>query len=240
MLGGGVHRGTATMLVGPTGTGKSTVAAHYAAAAASRGERVAMFLFDERPQTLLTRLDGMGVPLREHLESGAVTLQQIDPTELTPSQFAVTVEEAVEPASGAPADVIIIDSLNGYLLAMPEERFLSIQLHELLTYLAQFGVVTFMTVVQKGLNAPSIETPLEASYLADTVIAFRYFELEGEVHQAISVVKQRTGNHERTLREVSLTGAGVVVGEPLTEFRGLLTGVATRAPVVPQEAEPVQ
>ena len=228
MLGGGIARGTATMLIGPSGTGKSTTVGHYASSAAARGERVAMFLFDERPSTLLLRLDGMEIPLREQVASGLVKLQQVDPGELSPSQFASAVREAVEPLDGEPATVVVIDSLNGYLLGMPEERFLNIQLHELLTYLAQLGVATFMTVVQRGLISLNTETPLEASYLADTVIALSYFETEGRVRQAVSVVKQRTGSHERTLREMSLGPSGVVIGERLSEYHGLLTGVPVR------------
>ncbi len=229
ILGGGIDRGTATMLIGPTGTGKSTISAQYASAAAAAGERVAMFLFDERPVTLLARMDGMGIPLRQQVAAGLIVIQQVDPAELSQSQFATAVQDAVEPAEGPAASVVVIDSLNGYLLAMPEERFLNIQLHELLTYLAQLGVATFMTVVERGLNGIATETVLEASYLADTVVAFRYFELDGSIRQAISVVKRRTGNHERTLREMSFTSHGVEVGEPLTELRGLLTGVPVRA-----------
>ena len=229
MLGGGISRGTATMLIGPSGTGKSTVVAQYVSSAAARGERVAMFLFDERPATLLLRLDGMGIPLREQVESGLVKLQQVDPGELSPSQFAWAVQEVVEPVAGEPATAVVIDSLNGYLLAMPEERFLNIHLHELLTYLGQLGVATFMTVVQRGLIGLNTEAPLEASYLADTVIAFRYFEANGSVKEAVSVVKQRTRSHERTLREMWLGPTGVVVGEPLSNYHGLLTGVPVRS-----------
>ena len=231
MLGGGIARGTATMLIGPSGTGKSTVVGQYASSAAARGEQVAMFLFDERPATLLQRLDGMGIPLREQINSGLVKLKQVDPGELSPAEFASAVRDAVEPAEGSPAAVVVIDSLNGYLLAMPEERFLNIHLHELLTYLGQLGVATFMTVVQRGLIGLSTEAPLEASYLSDTVIAFRYFESEGGVRQALSIVKQRTGSHERSLREMWLGPGGIVIGEQLREYHGLLTGVPVRAPL---------
>jgi circadian clock protein KaiC len=237
MLGGGLDRGTATMLIGPTGTGKSTLAAQYSSAAAAAGERVAMFLFDERPRTLLARLDGMNVPLRAQVEAGLVSIQQVDPAELSPSQFAAAVQRVVEPPDGQPASVVVIDSLNGYLLAMPEERFLNIQLHELLTYLAQFGVATFMTVVQRGLNGVLAESVLEGSYLADTVVAFRYFEVDGGIRQAISVVKRRTGSHERTLREMTFTSRGIQVGEPLTGYHGLLTGVPTRKRAEPARNE---
>jgi circadian clock protein KaiC len=196
-----------------------------------------MFLFDERPMTILARLDGMNVPLRKQIADGLVTLQQIDPAEMSPGQFAAAVQAVVEPREGDPASVVVIDSLNGYMLAMPDERFLNIQLHELLTYLAQLGVATFMTVVQRGLNGLTTDTLLEASYLADTVVAFRYFELDGAIHQAISVVKRRTGNHERALREMTFTSNGVHVGQPLTELRGLLTGIPVRAGNSAQSAE---
>ena len=228
MLGGGVDRGTTTMLVGPSGTGKSTIAAHYCFTAASAGEQAAVFLFDERPATYLGRLDQIGIPLRGLVESGAVTIQNVNPAELSPGQFASTVAAAVEPAEGVPASVVVIDSLNAYLLAMPEERFLMLHLHELLTYLGQLGVATFTTNTQRGLLALNAGDAIEASYLADTVVAFRYFEAEGEIHQAVSVVKRRTGNHERTLRELSFTPRGIVIGEPLRAYRGLLTGVPVR------------
>ena len=237
LLGGGIDRGTATMLTGPTGTGKSTVAATYASAAAAAGNRVAMFLFDERPATLLARLDGMNVPLREQIGAGLVTVQQIDPAQLSPSEFANLVQSVVEPKDGKPATVVVIDSLNGYLLGMPDERFLNLHLHELLTYLSQLGVATFITVVQRGLDGVSGDSILEASYLADTVVAFRYFEFEGEIHQAVSVVKRRTGRHERTLREMKFSTDGVHVGEPLTRYRGLITGVPTQVPQASLQSE---
>jgi circadian clock protein KaiC len=230
IVGGGIDRGTGTMLIGPSGTGKSTLAAQYAAVAASQGERVAMFLFDERPATLLTRLDGLAIPLRAYVESGLVTIQQVDPGELSPNEFAWAIQSAVEPAEGIPASVVVVDSLNGYLLAMPEERFLNIQLHELLTYLGQLGVATFLTVVERGLIGTNTGSALEASYLADTVIALRYFESAGRVRQAIAVVKRRTGGHERTLREMTLGRHGITIGEPLSELQGLLSGVPVNAP----------
>ena len=225
MLGGGIHRGTTTMLMGPSGTGKSTLAAHYASAAAAHGERAAFFIFDERPETLLNRMESLGVPLQPHIDAGLVMMQQINPSEMSPDEFVGAVQSVVEPASGDPASVVVIDSLNGYLLAMPEERFLNLQLHELITYLGQLGVATFTTLTERGVLSPNAESAIDASYLADTVIAFRYFETEGEVRQAISVVKQRTGNHERTLREMTLGRDGIVLSAPLREYRGLLTGV---------------
>jgi circadian clock protein KaiC len=228
MLGGGIDRGTATMLIGPSGTGKSTVAAQYACAAASLGERVAFFLFDERPATFITRADGIGLGLSGHMEAGRITIQQVNPAELSPSQFAAAIQGAVEPAAGLGASMVVIDSLNGYLLAMPEERFLTVQLHEMLTYLGQMGVATFTTVTEHGLVGQT-DSPVDASYLADTVIALRYFEDRGRVRQAISVVKKRSSNHERSLRELRFGENGILVGEPLTEYRGVLTGVPWQA-----------
>lgn len=229
MLGGGVDRGAATtMLVGPSGSGKSTVAAHFAAAAAAKGECAAIFLFDERAETFLRRLDGMGIPLRAFVDGGTVSIQMVNPAELSPAQFAAAVQAAVEPTEGTPASVVVIDSLNAYFLAMPEERFSMLHLHELLTYLGRLGVATFTTNTQRGLIALNTgDATIEASYLADTVIAFRYFETVGEIHQAISVVKRRTGDHERTLRELRFTPDGIRIGEPLRGYRGLLTGVPT-------------
>lgn len=226
LMGGGVDRATSTMLIGPAGSGKSTVVMQYATAAAQRGERVAAFVFDERPYTLLKRLDGLGIPLRQYVDSGLVTIQQVDPAELSPGEFAAIVQAAVEPVSGAAgASVVVIDSLNGYLQAMPEERFLLVQLHELFTYLAQQNVATFLTVAQHGLIGTNMQAPVDATYLADTVVLLRYFEARGRIRQAISVIKRRSGAHERTLRELTFTPHGIVVGEPLTEFQGVLTGV---------------
>jgi circadian clock protein KaiC len=228
LLGGGIDHGTGTMLLGPAGTGKSTLAMQYVTAAADRGERAALFLFDERPRTLLARLDGLGIGLRRHLESGVVTIQQVDPAELSPGEFTGIVQEAVDPAHGQGASVVVIDSLNGYMQAMPEERFLIIQLHELLTFLGRRGVATFMVVAQQGLVGTNMQAPFDATYLADTVILLRYFEADGEIQQAISVVKRRTGDHERTIRRFSLSDRGLHVGEPLVGFHGLLTGVPVR------------
>ena len=224
-LGGGIDRGTATMLIGPSGTGKSTIAAQYAASAAANGERAAFFLFDERPATFLTRLDNLGIGLRPFVEAGTVTVQLINPAELSPSEFTASVQAAVEPQEGPGASIVVIDSLNGYLLAMPEDRFLNLHLHELLTYLGQLGVATFTTNTQSGLLGLTNDSTIDASYLADTVIALRYYEVAGEICQAIAVVKRRTGDHERTLRRMWFDANGINISEPLREYRGLLTGV---------------
>jgi circadian clock protein KaiC len=222
LLGGGIERGTSTLIVGAAGTGKSSLAAQFVAAAADRGENAAMFIFDESVSTLLTRTAGLGITLWKHMEAGRVTVQQVDPAELSPGEFAHSIRRAIEKHR---VNVVVIDSLNGFLQAMPEERFLVIQLHELLTYLGQAGVATILIGAHQGLIGSQMVAPVDASYLADTVILMRYFEMKGEVRQAISVVKKRGSAHERTIREFRLENGQIIVGEPLREFRGVLTGV---------------
>jgi circadian clock protein KaiC len=222
LLGGGIEEGTSTLVVGAAGTGKSTLSAQFASAAASRGERTAFFLFDESPQNLLGRCDGLQLGLRDHVDAGRVSLHQIDPAELTPGEFTHAIRVAVEERQ---VKVVVIDSLNGYLNAMPEERFLINQLHELLAYLGQKGVATMLIGAHQGLIGSQMLTPVDASYLADAVILLRYFEAKGEVRQAISVMKKRGGPHERTIREFRLGDQGIIVGETLADFRGILTGV---------------
>jgi circadian clock protein KaiC len=216
-----VEEGTSTLLVGAPGTGKSTLAAQFAAAAARRGERSALFVFDESPRTLLSRCTDLGVQLEQYVEKGIANLRQVDPAELTPGELSHAIKKAVDDG----AKLVVIDSLNGYLNAMPEERFLAIQLHELLAYLGQQGVATILIGAHKGLIGTQMTTPIDASYLADAVIMLRYFEARGEVRQAISVVKKRGSQHERTIREFKLDGDGIRVGAALTQFRGVLTGV---------------
>jgi circadian clock protein KaiC len=222
LLGGGLDRGTSTLILGPAGSGKSSIAAQFAAAAAERGERAASFLFDEGVNTYLSRASGLGRDMREHVEAGYMSLQQIDPAELSPGEFANLVREAVDRDG---ARVVVIDSLNGYLQAMPDERFLTVQMHELLTYLNQQGVVTLLVLAQYGFMGASMATPVDVSYLADTVLMLRFFEARGEVRRAISVVKKRTGYHENTIREMRMSGGGIAVGDPLKDFHGVLTGV---------------
>jgi circadian clock protein KaiC len=222
LLGGGIERGTSTLIVGAAGTGKSSLAAQFSAEAAARGERAALFIFDESTSTLLSRADGLNINLRKPYDEGRITIQQVDPAELSPGEFAHAIREAVEKQR---ASVVVIDSLNGYLNAMPEERFLIIQLHELLSFLGQAGVATLMIGAHQGLIGANMTSPIDASYLADAVILMRYFEARGAVHQAISVVKKRGGAHERTIREFGMSSGRIAVGEPLKEFRGVLTGV---------------
>lgn len=223
MLGGGLDRGTSTLFMGPTGSGKSALASQYVAAAARRGESGAVFTFDENIGTLLLRADAMGLGLREQVSSGRVLLQQVDPAELSPGEFSERVRDAVERRH---TRVVVIDSLNGYLHAMPEEQFLIVQLHELLTYLSQAGVLTILVSTQHGFLG-NMSTPVDASYLSDTVIVLRYFEAFGRVRNAISVIKKRSGLHERAIREFSMGAGGFEVGEPLVDFHGVLTGVPT-------------
>lgn len=222
LLGGGIEEGTSTLLVGGAGTGKSTIAAQFCAAAAERGERSIMFMFDETPHTLFTRCKSLGIGLEQHASAGTIKVVQVDPAELCPGELSYRIRKAVEHDG---VKVVVIDSLNGYLNAMPEDRFLVIQLHELLMYLSQQGVASLLISAHHGIVGAPTQAPVDASYLADAVVLFRYFEAQGEVRQAISVMKKRGGKHERTIREYTMGDGGIKVGEPLREFRGVLTGV---------------
>jgi circadian clock protein KaiC len=222
LLGGGIERGTSTLFVGAPGTGKSTVAVQFAIAAAQRDEHAALFIFDESTHTLRTRCHSMGMDLGRYIDSGHIRVRQVDPAELSPGEFVHLIRLAVTEAHAA---VVVIDSLNGYLNAMPDERFLIVQLHELLSYLGQAGVATLLVGAQHGLIGMQMQTPVDASYLADAVVMLRYFEHDGEVRQAISVLKKRGGAHERTIRDFAMTDSGLQVGEALRNFRGILTGI---------------
>jgi len=221
LLGGGIHRGTSTLIIGPAGAGKSALATHYAVSAAKRGENAAIFAFDESRSTLFARSRSLGLDLGEHVESGRIAIQQIDPAEVPPGEFVHLVREAVEQRN---ISVLIIDSLNGYLNSMPEERFLTIHMHELLTYLGRKGVATILVVAQQGLIGSNMLAPVDVSYLADCVVILRYFEHAGEIRKAISVMKKRSGYHERAIRPFSFSERGIEVGNPLTEFHGILSG----------------
>ena len=223
LLGGGLVVGTATLLTGPAGVGKTTTTVHCVYAALQRGEKAAYFLFDERTPTLLMRSAALGMDLQPFLNSGQLTLRAIDPAELSPGEFAAAVRHAVE---GGEARVIVIDSLNAYLQSMPSEQFLILQMHELLTYLGQRGVVTLLILGMHGIMG-DVRADVDLSYLADTAVQLRYFEAFGEVRQAISVIKTRTARHERTIREFRIDTQGLLFGEPLANFQGVLTGVPT-------------
>jgi circadian clock protein KaiC len=222
LLGGGLPGGTSLLITGPAGTGKSVLATQYACAAATRGEKVRMYLFDERLSTFTLRAEGLGMDVRELVADGRLSLQQIEPTELSPGEFANQVVRAVEEDG---VRMLILDSINGYLQSMPEERLLPIQVHELLSYLANRGCTTVLTLVQRGIFGSPVDQAADVSYLADSVVLLRYFEVRGSVRQAISVVKKRSGNHERTIRECRVQRGGLHVGPPLHEFQGVLTGV---------------
>ena len=221
LLGGGLSWGTSTIIIGPAGAGKSTLAGQYATAAAERGERAVVYTFDESVSTFVTRSEGVGMRMRDKLERGVIRINQVDPGELAPGQFAHMVRQAVEQG----AKVVVIDSLNGYLNATPDERFLVVQLHEVLSYLGNKGVCTILIVAQHGLLGEGMQAPVDASYLADSVLMLRYFEHNGRVRKAISMVKKRTGPHESTIRELEIFPGGVRVGEPLEGFHGVLRGV---------------
>ncbi|GAB2508304.1 ATPase domain-containing protein [Lysobacter humi (ex Lee et al. 2017)] len=233
LLGGGLHRGTSTLLIGAAGTGKSSLATACALAATARGEKAAIFTFDETIRALVTRSRSIGFDVDARIDDGSLRVESIDPAELSPGEFAHRIRRVVEEGVGT----IVIDSLNGYLSAMPEEGFMLVQIHELLTYLAHRGVVTLLISAQQGLIG-QMKSPIDISYLADSVILLRYFETHGEVRQAISVLKKRTGGHERTIRPMAISSEGVVIGEPLRQFRGVLTGVPYEADGPPPPTAP--
>ena len=222
LLGGGPDRGTSTLLMGPAGSGKSTIAVQYAVAAAERGDHAVIFAFDESLATLKARTEALGIKFKEGMEAGQVKVQQVDPAELSPGEFVGLVRECVEKNN---ARVVVIDSLNGYMNAMPEEQFLTAQLHELLTYLGRQGVTTLMVVAQHGMVGAQMQSPVDTSYLADSVVLLRYFEYAGKVKKAISVVKKRSGAHEESIREIRFDGQGIHLSEPLSKFRGILSGI---------------
>src|SRR3954468_4098071 len=220
LMGGGLEHGTSVMLLGPSGVGKSTLAAQYVAAAMHQGERAAVYTFDESPESWLSRAERLGLKLRQPLAEERLSIRQVDPAELAPGEFAHGVRRGIEEGTR----IVVIDSLNGYQHAMPEERFLVLHLHELLSYLSQQGVLTLMVMAQAGILGETLESPVDLSYLADTVVLLRYFEAFGEVRKAVSVVKRRTGDYERNVRELRTAHDGVKVGRELREFHGVLTG----------------
>lgn len=221
LVGGGILRGTSTLLTGPAGTGKTTLALQYIAAACARGECCYLYEFDERVGTLFNRAQSMGIDLTPYLQEGLLHVMQIDPAELSPGEFAWQVSEAVQEKA---CKMVVIDSLNGYLAAMPEEKQLLLQMHELLAFLNQSGVTTFLINPQFGLVGSMDTGALNVSYIADAVVLLRFFEAGGRIRKAISVIKNRSGKHEETIRELRIDGQGLQVGEPLTEFQGVLTG----------------
>ncbi len=225
LVGGGLDRGTSNLFMGPAGTGKSTLVMQYAMAACERGEHVAIYAFEESTHTLFARTNALGMNLEKHMKAGRLSLQKVDPAELSPGEFADLIRSSVAENK---TRLVIIDSLNGYLHAMPQEQFLILQLHELLSYLGNRGVMTLLVLAQQGLMGAAMSSPIDLTYLADTVLITRYFEAEGAVKKAVSVIKKRGGAHESTIREFTVSSkTGIVVGPPLNQFQGVLTGVPT-------------
>jgi len=221
LIGGGFERGASTLVLGPAGTGKSLLMLSFIQSAIRRGENAAMFVFDEELGLLFERAKGLGIDLQEMTKSKRLLIEQIDAAELTPGEFSQRVRGCVEEHH---ARTVVIDSLNGYQAAMPEEQALILHMHELLQYLNRQGVMTFLTVAQHGLVG-DMKTPVDVTYLADTVVLLRYFEAMGRVRRAISVVKKRTGSHENTIREFMIGRNGITLGEPLIGFQGVLRGI---------------
>jgi len=221
LLGGGLESGSSTLIIGPAGTGKSLIAMTMAVAAVKRGERAALFIFDEELGLLFTRSKGMGIDLEAMRDDGKLFIEQVDAAEISPGEFADKVRSCVEKET---IRTVIIDSLNGYQNAMPEEKFLILHMHELLQYLNRLGAATFLTVAQHGLVG-DMKAPVDVTYLADSVLVLRYFEAFGQVRRAVSVLKKRTGRHENTIREFSIGDTGLNVGPPLDKFQGVLRGV---------------
>jgi len=225
LLGGGIDRGTSTLLTGPAGTGKSTLALQFALAAAAAGKRAVVYLFEEGRQTFVARARGLQMPLQDRLRDGSIVVRQVDPAELSPGELAHELRRELAQRGGL--DLFVLDTLNGFMNSMPEERFLSLHLHEILSFLGQLGTASILIEAQHGLVGNQALHQLDVSYLADTVLLLRHFEALGAVRQAVSVVKKRTGTHEQTIRELRLERGGVRLGPPLSAFQGVLTGVPT-------------
>ena len=235
LLGGGIVRGTNILLMGPSGVGKTTTAIRCILSALERGQSCAYFLFDEGLTTLLGRAESMSMSLQPFIDNGQLTIRQIDPAEVSPGEFSSWVRRAVMEDG---ATFVVIDSLNAYLQAMPGEKYLLLQMHELLNYLNQLGVATLLVLGQHGLVG-DMRTDVDLSYLSDTILLFRFFEAKGEILTALSVVKSRASAHERTIREFRLGPSGVRVGEALTDFQGVMTGVqAYRGQIAMLPGEP--
>jgi circadian clock protein KaiC len=222
ILGGGVDRATCTLIIGPAGVGKSAIATQFAVAAAERSEAASVFLFEERVGTWVRRARHLGMPVDEQISQGRLHLYQVDPAELAPDEFTHLVRRSVEHSGSR---VVLIDSITGYFTAMPEARFLTLQMHELLSYLSERGVATLLTMAQSGLMGNQMRTPVDVSYLADTVLLLRYFESGGRIRTALSALKKRSGAHENTIRDVRFDSEGIHVGAPLSDLRGVLAGL---------------
>jgi circadian clock protein KaiC len=224
LTGGGLCRGSSTLLTGPAGTGKSTISMGYAVASARRGEPALFYTFDETRNSAIERASNLGNDPRPYIQSGLLEIKQVDPAELSPGEFTHDIRRAVDDRK---VRLIVIDSLNGLLNAMPGEDYLAIQMHELVMFLNQRGIVTLLVLSQSGILGAAMHSPVDLSYLADNMLLFRYFEAAGKVRKAISVVKNRTTAHEDTIRELRLRNGGIEVGEPLTDFQGVMSGIPT-------------
>ncbi|HWH22069.1 MAG TPA: ATPase domain-containing protein [Allosphingosinicella sp.] len=222
LVGGGLDYGTTSLLIGPSGSGKSTLALKYLHAGLSAGERALVISFDETERVFMRRASGLGMDVTPFLQSGLLTLRQVDPAELSPGELAAAVRDEVDGG----ARIVVLDSLSGYQHAMPEEQFMLLQMHELVTFLNQQGVLTFLILAQSGMVG-QMQSPVDITYLSDTVLLLRFFEARGEIKRALSVLKKRTGRHESTIRELKIDADGIRVGEKLEGFRGVLTGTPT-------------
>lgn len=238
LLGGGIERGSSTLVIGPAGTGKSIFGIQFVAAAVGRGEKAAIFAFDEELGLLFDRTRALGFDLESMRDAGSLHIEQVDAAELSPGEFAHRVRRRVDEAQ---ASTVVIDSLNGYQAAMPQENALILHIHELIQYLNRQGASTFLTIAQHGLLG-EMRAPVDVTYLADTVILLRYFEALGKIRRAVSIIKKRMGGHEDTIREFGIGAGGLTVGAPLHDFQGVLRGVPVfigdgRPLIGPTEAE---
>ncbi|MGB8580441.1 MAG: ATPase domain-containing protein [Candidatus Sulfotelmatobacter sp.] len=224
LTGGGLDRGTSTLLIGPAGCGKTSIAVQWSVTAARRGESCVLFSFEEAPSTMMMRAAGLGIDLRPHVASGRIVIERVDPAEMSPGELVAKVQQHVENEN---VRLIVLDSLNGYLQSMPGEQFLAVHLHELLAYLGNRGVLTLMVLAQAGTIGWPLQSAVDVSYLADNILLLRYFENKGEVCQAISTIKRRSGSHEHAIRELKLGPDRIRIGRPLRDFQGVLTGTPT-------------